>query len=552
MKIYFLPVLILAIAGCQSTQPSVSTQISTPGKQVAVDKTETEKKQSVVACAPSSSGAKVCQQQQQSPLISTLPVLNIPKPAVIKTEQISERLPKQESDLWQRVKLQLSMPIPNNQRIQHHRNWYLKHPNFMQRINDRAEPFLHWIVETLEAEKMPLELALLPIVESGFDPYAYSSGKAAGLWQFIPGTGKRFGMPQTWWYDGRRDLVASTNGAVAYLRYLLKFFNGNWLHALAAYNSGEGRVLNAIKRNKRKGKSTDFWSLDLPKETRDYVPKLLALADLLKNQQKYGFSFPKIPNQPVLSKVDTGSQIDIALAADLADVELSELYIFNPGLNRWATDPDGPHYLLLPAEKAVGFSQALNDLDSKGRLNWVRHTVVSGDSLNKLAKRYQTNVKTIKKVNKLKGNTIVKGHTLLMPVALKTIDGYFAQNPLLNSPANRNSRHRINYKVKKGDTLWDISRTYKVRVNDLARWNKIGTNQPLKLGKKLNIWLNKGSKNGARKSIAYKVKKGDSLSRIASKFNVKLTDLRRWNRHKLGKYLQPGQMLKLFVDVTRS
>ena len=250
--------------------------------------------------------------------------------------------PNSLNNLWEKIQYQLALSIPDDQaRLDAQRKWFLRHPDYMGRVSKRARPFLYHIVKRLNEENMPIELALLPIVESAYDPFAYSHGRASGMWQFIPGTGKRFGMKQTWWYDGRRDVIASTDGAIKYLKYLNKMFDGDWLHALAAYNSGEGRVLRAIKKNKAKGKSTDFWSLELPKETRAYVPKLLALADILKHQDKYNFKWPAITNAPVVEIVNVGSQIDLALAASMAGLTIAELQALNPGYNRWATDPDG-------------------------------------------------------------------------------------------------------------------------------------------------------------------------------------------------------------------
>ncbi|MED5324821.1 MAG: transglycosylase SLT domain-containing protein, partial [Pseudomonadota bacterium] len=211
------------------------------------------------------------------------------------------------TDVWERASANFALPIPDDKRISAQRKWYLKHPEYMARVVKRAKPFLYYITEEIEKRDMPMELVLLPIVESAFDPFAYSHGRAAGMWQFIPGTGKRFGMQQNWWYDGRRDVVASTQGALDYLTYLNEMFDGNWLHALAAYNSGEGRVQRAIKANKRAGKPTDFWNLNLPKETRAYVPKLLALADILKNKDEYAYAWPEVENVAVIEVVDIGS-----------------------------------------------------------------------------------------------------------------------------------------------------------------------------------------------------------------------------------------------------
>lgn len=460
-------------------------------------------------------------------------------------------------DVWTRISNQFAFEVPDNKRVTLQRNWYLKHPEYMARVVNRARPFLYYITEEIEKRGMPLEIALLPIVESAFDPFAYSHGRAAGMWQFIPGTAKRFGIRQTWWYDGRRDVIASTQGALDYLTYLNEMFDGDWLHALAAYNSGEGRVQRAIKRAKAAGQNTDFWSLDLPRETRAYVPKLLALADILKKRQDYAFTWPAVDNVEAVTVVDIGSQVDLAFAAELADMKLEALHALNPGFNRWATDPDGPHHLLLPVSKADGFSAQLASIDQHDRLNWVRHTVKSGDSLLKLAKKYHTTAAIIKQINGLKSNTIVIGDAIMVPVALKELDAYsLSQDQRLASlQSTARTTVKKTHKVKSGDTLWDISRLYNVSTRDLAKWNGMAPNDPLMPGKTLVVWQGEKIKNeekGIVRSLTYTVKPGDSLSRIASKFNVKISDITEWNQLSKKKYLQPGQKLKLHVDVTRT
>ncbi|NCP64576.1 MAG: LysM peptidoglycan-binding domain-containing protein [Paraglaciecola sp.] len=467
-------------------------------------------------------------------------------------------LVRSPDDIWQRIRGQLQFEVIDDKRVSEQRDWYLRHPDYMQRVANRAKPFLYLIVDEIERQDMPLELALLPIVESAFDPFAYSHGRAAGMWQFIPSTGKRFGMKQNWWYDGRRDVVASTKGAMAYLNYLLKMFDGDWLHALAAYNSGEGRVLSAIKKNKKANIATDFWSLDLPKETRAYVPKLLALADILQHSEAYGFSWPQIENKAFTQRVDIGSQIDLALAADMAGLSIKELHALNPGYNRWATDPDGPYALLLPVENVAQFSEALALTDSKDRLNWVRHKVKSGDSLLKIADKYHTTVDIIAQVNELKGNMIRTGDFLVIPVALKSLDAYSLsqEQRLASIQSHKNGNVKVNHTVKNGDTLWDISRKYKVDLRSLAKWNGMAPKDPLMPGKDLVVWLDKASSNKTTNSVmrklTYTVRSGDSLAHIASKFKVTVKDLIAWNQLSSKKYLQPGQTLKIIVDVTRT
>ncbi|WP_420806144.1 LysM peptidoglycan-binding domain-containing protein [Aestuariibacter salexigens] len=504
-----------------------------------------------------------CDEAQQGtyPVSHPVDAVDIALPEA-EPERVEETQAEQEPspiiDVWERVRQQLSLHVPDDRRVDVQRDWYLKHPDYMQRVNKRAAPFLYHIVERIEQRDMPIELALLPIVESAFDPFAYSHGRAAGMWQFIPGTAKRFGMKQNWWYDGRRDVIASTEGALNYLEYLVEYFDGDWLHALAAYNSGEGRVRRAIRNNARRNKPTDFWSLDLPRETRAYVPKLLALSDILRNHEQYEFDWPSIDNRPVIKVVDTGSQIDLAFAAELAGLDIDALHALNPGFNRWATDPDGPHQLVLPADLAETFELALADLDERDRLNWVRHEIKRGDSLLKLAKQYHTSVDVIRSINDINGNMIRAGDHIMVPVALKSLDEYSltVDQRLADTQSTPRGAHQLTHKVRRGDTLWDISREYKVNIRSLAKWNGMAPTDPLMPGRELVVWVNQVTEeqrdDAVMRTLTYTVRRGDSLARIADRFNVKIADLTKWNQLDRSKYLQPGQKLKVFVDVTRT
>jgi len=468
-------------------------------------------------------------------------------------------------DVWQRIRDQLNFEVTQNRRVIAQRNWYAKNQAYLDRVAKRAEPYMHFIVKELEAANMPLEIALLPIVESAFDPFAYSHGRASGMWQFVPGTGTRFGMKQNWWYDGRRDVIASTKGAIKYLTYLNKFFDGDWLLALAAYNSGEGRVRRAVRNNKRLNKPTDFWSLDLPKETRAYVPKLLALADLVKRPSDFNISLYEIDDKSVISTVDIGSQIDLAKAAELAELSLEELQHLNPGYNRWATDPKGPHYLVIPNHKVSLFKSALSKLSKKDRLAWQRYQIKGGDSLGKIANKFNTDIGVIKQVNNIRGSQIREGKHLLIPVAAKSLDAYIlSQDQRLAKKQNTpRGTEKLMHTVKSGDNFWDISRAYGVNYRHLAKWNGMAPRDTLKLGQKLVIWkeakvtknsnfANKPNEQAIMRNITYKVRRGDSFARIADKFNVKIKDIEKWNRLNRKKYLQPGQMIKLSVDVTNA
>lgn len=471
-------------------------------------------------------------------------------------------------DLWERVRGGFRLSIPTQQpRLDQETHWYATHPDYLARIQERAAPYLHYIMEQVEARDLPAELALLPVVESAYQPFAYSPGRAAGLWQFIPSTGRMYGLKQNWWYDGRRDPVASTEAALDYLQSLVDQFDGDWELALAAYNSGAGTVRRAIRRNEKKGRPTDFWSLDLPKETEGYVPRLLAITRVFSNPEKFGVSLTPIPNQPYFETVDIEAQIDLALAAEMAEISIEELYRLNSGFNRWATDPQGPHRLSLPLDSVSRFSERLLQTPPQQRLQWQRYKVRNGDVLGGIAKRHGTSVAVLKQVNGLKSDRIRAGKHLLIPLASKDLAHYSlsAQQRRSKLQNAQRSGNKHTHRVRRGDTLWDIARSYKVGHKQLARWNGISPRDTLSPGQTLVIWSRAG-KNAqiaetitvpdtgplfdSQSTVRYRVRKGDSLSHIAQRFNVSVSDLKKWNKLP-GKYLQPGQRLKLYVDVTQ-
>lgn len=468
-------------------------------------------------------------------------------------------------DMWDRIRLGMALPYHEHKRIDRNLSWYGRHPAYFARVAERAEKYLHLVMEEVEKRGFPTEIALLPIVESAYQPFAYSHGRAAGIWQFIPSTGRLYGLKQNWWYDGRRDIVASTRAAMDLLDDLQRRFKGDWMLALAAYNSGQGTVSRAIRKNLRKGKPTDFWSLDLPPETEDYVPKLMAIAEIIAKPGEFGIELEPIPNEPYMARVEVGSQIDMALAAELADIELDELYMLNPGFNRWATDPKGPHFLMVPQTNADVFAENLAQMPTEERIRWARHKVRKGESLLAIADKYNTTVKLIKDVNKIRGNTIRVGDGLVIPVATKDLAAYnMSAEQRLRSLQNtkRKGRNKIVYQVRPGDTLWDIARKYGVGVRTLAKWNGMAPRDSLRSGQKLVIWskwakrrikqaqFSPHSANVVTQKIRYRVRRGDSLALISQKFRVSLNDLKRWNGLSGEKYLQPGQRLTLYVDVT--
>ncbi|MGH1440368.1 MAG: LysM peptidoglycan-binding domain-containing protein [Cellvibrionaceae bacterium] len=453
-------------------------------------------------------------------------------------------------------------------RVDYHRKRLLKYPSLAQRITDNATPYFHYIITQLEQNKLPLEIALLPIVESHYDPFAYSPGRASGMWQFIPSTGKRFGLAQDWWHDERRDTIASTGAAIQYLLYLNKLFDGDWLLAMASYNAGQGRVMRAVKKNRKLGKPTDYWSLDLPKETQHYIPKLLAWRDIIKNHDQYNIDFNPVPDEPYFELVDIGSQIDLAEAAALAEVDIDTIYQLNPAYNRWATDPSPPHDLLIPIDNVNILKENLAKVPVDQRMTWRRYIIKNGDSLGKIAKQFNTSTKFLAQVNGIKNNRIRAGKALMIPSAAKGSDYYTksAEQRLAKrqgrAPKNRNQR--IEHRVKNGESLWDIARKYNVSVSSIARWNNMAPKDVLAVNRKLTVWTKTTTsasnntkskqktsfvKNETRK-LFYKVRKGDSLDLIANKFRVKISDIKSWNDIARKKYIQPGQLLTLYVALT--
>ena len=469
------------------------------------------------------------------------------------------------ADLWKRIRqgYQLDLSI-ENRRIKSQRDWYARHQQYLDRVVARGERYLYHITQAIEKHGLPMELALLPIVESAFDPFAYSHGRASGIWQFIPSTGKRFGLDQNWWYDGRRDVVASTEAALNYLEYLNKRFKGDWLLALAAYNSGEGNVHKAIRRNRSRGKPTDYWSLDLPRETKAYVPKLLGLAQLINNPQDYNINLAALSNKPFFDRFNVDSQIDLAQAATLAGISLDDLYLLNAGYNQWATPPDGPHFINIPAKHAAQFKHALANLPAEDRVNWRRYKIRKGDTLGTIAMHHKTTKTVLKQVNQLRNNNIRAGDALFIPVASKTAD-YYALSEAQRKQAKLNKTKTGQLKnwhtVQSGDSFWDISRQYGIGIRTLARWNGMATRDTLKVGQKLVFWTDplkladstsSSTNRQIIRKINYRVRKGDSLARIANKFNISISNIEAWNNINRKKYLQPNQKLVLHVDITQA
>ena len=467
-------------------------------------------------------------------------------------------------DLLTRLRYGFELPLQSDRRIDAERKWFASHPDYLNRVFTRAQRYLPHITDELEKRGLPLELALLPIVESAYDPFAYSHGRAAGLWQMIPGTGRRFGLKQNWWYDGRRDVVESTRAALEYLEYLHKFNEGDWFNAIASYNSGEGNVRRAVRRNRKAGKPDDFWNLRLSKETSAYVPRLLALVEIVKDPAKYNVTLPHVADEPQFAIADVGSQIDLVLAAELAGVDVDTVYTFNPGYNRWSTDPAGPHKLVLPLDAVEDFKTALAGVPAQELVRWKRHKVKSGEAISLIANKYSTTVAALRAANNLRGNTIRAGQYLMIPVATKPLEAYSksADARLAKTQNRKRAENKLEHVVSSGESFWTISRKYGVTTRQLSAWNGMAPRDPLPVGRKLVVWTNKSVADTPRMSptaalgnttrkVRYTVRSGDSLYVIAWKFRVGIDQIARWNKIDKNKILRPGQRLTMYVDVTR-
>ncbi len=496
---------------------------------------------------------------------SATPVANIS--AKIKQKPIFlARKPTPQTpphDVWERIREGFQLQDGNdlNPRIEQQRLWYANNPSFLETAGERGSLYMHYVVERLEERNMPLELALLPVIESAYNPMALSRSDAAGIWQFIPSTGRYFNLRQTNFYDGRRDITASTTAALDYLTRLHDMFNGDWLLALAAYNAGEGTVSRAIERNDKLNLPTDYWNLPLPQETRDYVPKLLALSQVVMSPEAYGVNLNPIANQPYFDVVELNQRMDLSKVAAMANIDEDELIQLNPAFKKRLTI-DGPQHLLVPTSKSQLLTASLSNMKPEELIDWQQYRVRPGDSLASIASRYQVSANTLKDLNKLSGNRLSRGQTLTIPVQ----PGITPALPVFQELASEDSKptRTRTYKVNKGDNLVQVARINKVDVKDLQHWNKL-SGQNLKVGQTLVMQDNSkpakatistraiasnasSAKNqeSDQKSMQYKIQKGDSLYLVAKRFNVEMQHLKRWNPRS-GQALKPGQTLTVYL-----
>jgi membrane-bound lytic murein transglycosylase D len=485
-----------------------TTHAATPQPAAATPEAPPADKPSTAAGASTSANPPPLTPAQKFVTISAPPAGD-DEPYIDEEELLPTPLP--EKLLFTRLRNSFALPDAADSSIQKELDWYGKHPSYVQRVLQRSERYLFHIVSEVEARGLPMELALLPVVESAFNPYAYSPGRAAGLWQFIPASGARMGLKQNWWQDQRRDVVASTSAALDYLQKLNAMFGGDWLLTIAAYNTGEVAVQRAMQKNRQLGLPTTFWALQLPKETRAYVPRLLAIRTLLMDPESRGLRLPPIADAPYFRRVDTGGQFDLRVAAEYAKVTPEELHALNPGYHRWATDPEGPHRLYVPVQVADQFAITVATLNPAQRLSVAAHRVSAGETLASIARQYKTAVEALRAMNPTQPAKPFPGAVLRVPVdpgsPLRSglvIEGDVAtvgsgspasssgtaqegsqQAPRAAKATPRGPRE-LYYRVQAGDSLYSVARRFAVTVADLKRWNGLKSNK-LRPGQKLLV-----------------------------------------------------------------
>ncbi|CAG9932390.1 Membrane-bound lytic murein transglycosylase D precursor [Candidatus Nitrotoga arctica] len=383
---------------------------------------------------------------------------------------VDSNLNLSQNDLWQRIRNGYALRQLNSPLVASHEQWYAKRPDYMQRMTERGQRYLHFIVEEVERRGMPSEIALLPMIESAFNPGGYSTASASGIWQFIPSTGKHFGMQQNWWYDGRRNIISATLGALDYLQKLHGMF-GDWELALAAYNWGEGAVQRALAHNRKLGLPADYASLKMPSETRNYVPKLQAIKNIISNPASFGLVLHPVPDQPYFVAVSTSKNIDMELAAGLAGVTLDEFRALNPAHNRPVILQENSEVLLLPVDKVETFRANLAS-NSLPLVSWQAYKSRKGEHLNGLATRFGLSPETLRSINGLPTQIKVStGQMLLVPLNGKNTENEFEAFNIHPALTNQLLGNTVRYTVRKGDTLSTISRLYKVSVEKLQDWN---------------------------------------------------------------------------------
>ena len=437
-------------------------------------------------------------------------------------------------DVWERIAKNSSIGNEELDEITlQYINRYLENPAQFHKLLMKGQYFIYFVLEELERYDLPAELALLPYIESNYDPFSISSSGAMGLWQFMPATARIYGLKDTWWFEQRHDPLISTKAAVRYLAYLDNRFGKNITYTLSAYNGGPTLLEKQIKINQRAGKSLDYRELKLPRQTKEYVPKFRAISELIVNAEKYNIKLPAFPNQSVLGQIILDGQIEIFSFSEFSQLKPEFIYKLNAGFTKWASPPGTSTTFNIPIELVEPLNLKKSEFVQANQINWVTHTVSRGDTFWKIAAKYNIDVSVLKKVNYLRSDLLNLNQELLIPLS------------------NSENQTFIPYQahiVSEGDTLWSLGRKYKLTPSDIAKSNGLKIGASLRIGKELNI----GNKNiyrtinSKKRTILYSVKQGDSLYRIADVFNIQIEDIIQLNSI-IDNEIKPGQVLKIII-----
>ena len=462
-------------------------------------------------------------------------------PPIIEADQYVEPIPINVTDnilftdsVWERIRIngQIKQEYLDEKTIEYI-NVYLKNPKQLDMLFEKGRYFIYFVLEELERYGLPSELALLPYIESSYDPFSISSSGAMGIWQFMPATARIYGLKDSWWYEQRHDPLVSSKAAIRYLAYLHNRFNKDITYTLSAYNGGPTLLEKRIKINQKSGLPTDYKNLKLPKQTLEYVPKFMAIRELVVNSKKYGVTLPNFPNRSVLGSIELDGQVEILAFSEFANLKPEFVYKLNAGYTKWASPPGIKTTFIIPIELEKELNLKKDQFIQNNQINWVTHKVSLGDSLWKIARQFDTEVNILKKVNYLKSDLLSLDQELLIPLS------------------NDQNQAFIPYQahiISEGDTLWKLGKKYKISPTEIAQNNGIRLNAPLTIGKELNI----GNKNiyrtinSKKRTILYSVKQGDSLYRIADIFNIEISDIKRINELEKNE-IAPGQVLKIII-----
>ena len=452
---------------------------------------------------------------------------------------------KNFNSVWNRMRSGFCFRNINSTRISQELKWMKRNKEFVYRSIDRSKPYLYHILSYLEKRNLPHELALLPMVESGFQPYAYSSSRAAGIWQFIPPTAREYGLKMNWQYDGRRDVLESTKAATYFLSDMHRHFKGNWLLAIASYNTGAGNVRKAINRANNLFTEPSYWDLDLPRETELYVPRLLALSKIVANPKKYGFNLPNIENTKFTSTVRFRDKIDFKTLSIITGISEDELVHLNPGFSTWLMNPSQQNSLLLPTKAAKTFNSRYNKI-AKLIFENKAHKVIRGDSLYKISRIYNVKINALKKANNLTKDIIYIGQELNIPSEMSTTTKEFIT---VNGKKYFVSKKEIvfNHIIKRYDNWYKIAKKYDVPLKKLLAWNNATKNTKLKINNLVKIKLQGPIllDNKNESSLRYVVSSGERYDQIIRGFNISKEKLITDNNLKNRKYLTAGDNLTI-------